>query len=125
MIEYDRRNWIRAVFSFRGTALKRAGQRVIVFTIYAIVIQLCYQIGVQLGWQRFTAFFVGLDPREHAVLGSLLGFLIVFRMNASNNRYWEGRSSWGAIINASRNLVRVGVAHTQREKSWPGWWPAT
>ena len=37
----------------------------------------------------------GLEPVEHAVLGSLLGFLIVFRMNASNDRYWEGRSLWG------------------------------
>jgi putative membrane protein len=33
-------------------------------------------------------------------------------MNASNNRYWEGRSLWGQIINASRNLVRVGVEYT-------------
>jgi putative membrane protein len=48
---------------------------------------------------------------EHAVLGSLLGFLLVFRMNASNNRYWEGRSHWGQIINSSRNLTRVGVEY--------------
>jgi putative membrane protein len=60
---------------------------------------------------NFTRFF-GLPHAQHAVLGGLLGFLIVFRMNASNVRYWEGRSSWGQIINASRNLVRVGVAHT-------------
>ena len=33
-------------------------------------------------------------------------------MNASNNRYWEGRSLWGQMINSSRNLVRAGVAHT-------------
>jgi putative membrane protein len=33
-------------------------------------------------------------------------------MNASNNRYWEGRSAWGQIINSSRNLVRAGVAYT-------------
>ena len=41
-----------------------------------------------------------------------MGFLIVFRMNASNNRFWEGRTCWGQIVNASRNLVRVGVAYT-------------
>jgi putative membrane protein len=110
MIEYDRHNWLKAVFSLRGTALRRAGGRVLALIIYAIVIQGIYQAAddYNLPVQKFFS----LDPRQHAVLGSLLGFLIVFRMNASNNRYWEGRSNWGAIINASRNLVRVGVAHT-------------
>ncbi len=112
MIEYDRKNWIRQVFSLRGTALRRAGKRVIVMTLYAVVIQTTFTIAQSLHWTNITEFYDGLDTREHAVLGTLLGFLIVFRMNASNNRYWEGRSSWGQIINSSRNLVRVGVAHT-------------
>jgi putative membrane protein len=34
-------------------------------------------------------------------------------MNASNARFWEGRSSWGQIINSSRNLVRVGSEYSQ------------
>lgn len=118
MIEYDRKDWLGAVFSFRGTALRRAGKRVLAMTIYAIVIQAIYEAsvdiyhGYNLDPDSLTAGFFGLNPAQHAVLGSLLGFLIVFRMNASNGRYWEGRSSWGAIVNASRNLVRVGVAHT-------------
>jgi putative membrane protein len=108
MIEYDRQNWLKTVFSLRGTALRRVVARVSVFTAYAAVIEGAVYTADKLGdWQLF-----GLSAGEHAVLGSLLGFLIVFRMNASNNRYWEGRSSWGQIINASRNLVRVGVAHT-------------
>jgi putative membrane protein len=45
-------------------------------------------------------------------LGSLIGFLIVFRMNASNARYWEGRSLWGQLINSSRNLVRTGSEYS-------------
>ena len=108
MIEYDRQNWLKTVFSLRGTALRRVALRVTVFTLYATVIEAAVYTADKLGdWELF-----GLSAGEHAVLGSLLGFLIVFRMNASNNRYWEGRSSWGQIINASRNLVRVGVAHT-------------
>jgi putative membrane protein len=111
MIEYDRKDWLGTVFSFRGTALRRAGSRVVVLTIYAIIVQAVYTIATREGWHLEKNFF-GLSAAQIAVLGSLLGFLIVFRMNASNNRYWEGRSNWGAIINASRNLVRVGVAHT-------------
>jgi putative membrane protein len=111
MIEYDRKDWLGTVFSFRGTALRRAGSRVLVLTIYAIIVQTIYSIAQREEWHLERNFF-GLNAAQIAVLGSLLGFLIVFRMNASNNRYWEGRSNWGAIINASRNLVRVGVAHT-------------
>jgi len=111
MIEYNRNDWVKSVFSIRGTALRRAGLRVVALTVYAIVVQAAYEAADSMGWSHFPKLF-GLSPQGHAVLGSLLGFLIVFRMNASNNRYWEGRSNWGQIINASRNLVRVGVAHT-------------
>ena len=113
MIEYDRRNWPRAVFSWRGTALRRACWRVILMTLYALAIEAAYELGTTIGGIKFSNFF-GLEPNQHAVLGALLGFMIVFRMNASNSRYWEGRTAWGQIINASRNLVRVGVAHTHQ-----------
>ena len=111
MIEYDRYDWVGTVFSFRGTALKQVIPRVLAMTLFAVLIQILYESGgVLIGWKRIDAIF-GLEPVEHAVLGSLLGFLVVFRMNASNIRYWEGRTLWGNIINASRNLVRIGVEH--------------
>lgn len=111
MIEYNRYSWWRAVFSLRGTALPRALGRVAIFTLYTASIQCVFEVGTHLGWyDQHTS--LTLDPIAHAVLGSLLGFLIVFRMNGSNNRYWEGRSHWGMLINCSRNLVRVGSAHT-------------
>jgi putative membrane protein len=113
MILYDRNRWFNAVFSWRGTALRRAKWRVLSMTVYAGIIQVAYEVSVSRGGAKFKHLF-GLDPGQHAVLGGLLGFLIVFRMNASNNRFWEGRTCWGQIINASRNLVRVGVVYTDR-----------
>jgi putative membrane protein len=113
MILYDRSRWLNAVFSWRGTALRRAKWRVLAMVLYDGLVQIAYEVGVTLRGVKFKDFF-GLDPGQHAVLGTLLGFLIVFRMNASNNRFWEGRTLWGQIINACRNLVRVGVAYTDR-----------
>ncbi|MBA4187151.1 MAG: hypothetical protein C0467_03950 [Planctomycetaceae bacterium] len=111
MIEYNRYSWWVTVFSFRGTALPRALGRVAIFTLYTATIQFAVDVGVYIGW--FTEHTsLSLDPIAHAVLGSLLGFLIVFRMNGSNARYWEGRSHWGTLINCSRNLVRAGSVHT-------------
>lgn len=111
MIEYDRYSWWTNTFSWYGTALSRAKSRVLLFTTYSLLVQCFYQIGSARGWVS-DDLFLGMDPSGHAVLGSLIGFLIVFRMNCSNDRYWEGRSHWGAIINASRNLVRIGAAYT-------------
>src|SRR5262249_6321766 len=113
MILYDRHRWFRALFSWRGTALRQAKWRVLAMTSYALIIQVAYELGVSLRGVEFKDLF-GLDPGQHAVLGTLLGFLLVFRMNASNNRFWEGRTCWGQIINACRNIVRVGVAYTDR-----------
>ena len=113
MILYDRNDWTRVVFSWRGTALRRAKWRVFAMTLYAALIQAAYEFGLSPLGVDFKSFF-GLNPGHHAVLGAFLGFLIVFRMNASNIRYWEGRVCWGQIVNASRNLVRVGVVYTDR-----------
>ncbi len=117
MIEYNRYSWWKTAFSWRGTALSRIAGRVLLFTLYAATVQLAYIAGV--GFGLFEHVF-GIDPVAHSVLGSLLGFLIVFRMNASNARYWEGRSSWGQIINSSRNLVRIGSEYSKDSQELAG-----
>lgn len=111
MLEYNRFSWWRTTFSLKGTALPRAARRVLIFTLYCAAVQWGFATASTHGW--FAPGTMRLDPVGHAVVGSLLGFLIVFRMNASNMRYWEGRSHWGDIINSSRNLVRVGCEHTE------------
>lgn len=113
MIDYDRKNWLKAVRSVRGTAVRHAAGRILALTAYAFVLQAIYQTAVDLNDEHVKSLFTALEPASHAMLGTFLGFLLVFRMNASNNRYWEGRTAWGQIINASRNLVRVGVTHTE------------
>ena len=112
MIDYDRKNWIKAVSSFRGTALQHATGRILAMTAYAFVLQAIYQTAVAQNDTHVTGMFTALEPSSYAMLGTFLGFLLVFRMNASNGRYWDGRGAWGQIINASRNLVRVGTAYT-------------
>lgn len=112
MIDYDRKNWLKAVRSFRGTALQHASGRILGMTAYALVLQGIYQTALASDDQYVESLFTALEPASYAMLGTFLGFLLVFRMNASNGRYWDGRSAWGQIINASRNLVRVGVAYT-------------
>ncbi len=53
---------------------------------------------------------VNVPSTAHALVGLALGLLLVFRTNASYDRFWEGRRQWGTIINATRNLARGSVA---------------
>jgi ion channel-forming bestrophin family protein len=45
----------------------------------------------------------------HASLSLVLGCLLVFRTNTAYSRWWEARTLWGGLVNASRNLAaKVG-----------------
>jgi putative membrane protein len=64
-----------------------------------------------------VVFYQWVSPRiaipstVHGLVGTALGLLLVFRTNASYDRFWEGRRMWGSIINESRNLGRNVCVH--------------
>ena len=49
----------------------------------------------------------------HSALSLVLGLLLVFRTNAAYDRWWEARTLWGALVNASRNLAAKVVGLTR------------
>jgi ion channel-forming bestrophin family protein len=42
-----------------------------------------------------------------SLFGSVLALFLGFRVNSAYERWWEGRTLWGAMINASRSLARI------------------
>jgi putative membrane protein len=109
VIQYPRTSWWHVVFSYRGTVLRNIFARVSIVTLFAVAIEILYAIGVR--WNLVEKQAGLFEPAGFAVFGSLLGFLIVFRMNSSAGRYWEGRSHWGMLINSSRSLARCGAVY--------------
>lgn len=107
MIEYDRFNSAKLAFSFTGTVLPKVLGRVGMLTGFTLA--LCFLDIYVL--ERDGYPLPALDPLGHSVLGVAISMLIVFRTNSSNNRYWDGRSHWGMILNSSRNLARMGAAY--------------
>ncbi len=107
MIEYDRSSWWRTCFAIRGTVILHIIGRVGLLTGFCLILSL------------FDAFvlkkngvdFPNLDPIGHTVLGMALGMFLVFRTNTSYARFWEARTHWGTIVNASRNLARGGAVY--------------
>jgi len=57
-------------------------------------------------WKEHTQYaaFADFPSAIHAALTIVLGWLLVFRTNAAYNRWWEARTLWGSLVNASRNL---------------------
>jgi putative membrane protein len=110
MIEYERTQWWRVIFSFSGTVMPRILGRVGVLT--GLCLTMCLLNVVDdyvLGENRYG--LPEMDQLGHSVLGVALGMLIVFRTNTAYNRWWDARSHWGVLINASRNLARAGAAY--------------
>lgn len=103
MIEYNPKHWWRTTCAFHGTILPNVLGRVGLLTGFCLLLCLLDEYVLK----RYGYPLPSLDQLGHTVLGIALGMLIVFRTNSSNNRYWDGRACWGALVNGSRNLTRL------------------
>ncbi len=99
-MKYDPHKFVRHLFVIHGSVAPRIIWRVLFFTAWAAVILLI---------DRFIRP-VALPSTVHTLVGVALGLLLVFRTNASYERFWEGRRLWGGIVNESRNLARTASA---------------
>ncbi len=96
MIEYDPHRWWRHSLDIRGSMLRDIAVRVSVIGVWAAGV-VAFDVHVR---------HVHMPPTLHTFIGVALGLLLVFRTNASYDRFWEGRKLWGGIVNETRNLVR-------------------
>lgn len=97
MIEYDARKWRRQILAFQGSVSPKIFLRLILVAAWA---------GVVVCSHRYYRE-IEVPPTGHALIGVALGLLLVFRTNASYDRYWEGRKAWERIATDARNLVRT------------------
>src|SRR5262245_6900782 len=97
MIDYDPHRWRDHLFDLKGSMLRQIAVRV--FGCVA--------------WSALVVYFhtshapLGISDRAHLLVGTALGLLLVFRTNASYDRYWDGRKQWGTVMTAARNLGRA------------------
>jgi putative membrane protein len=96
MIDYDGRRWLRVILRVKGTVLPRIALRTAIAA----------GLGVLALFFETERHWHAIPGTAHALVGVALGLLLVFRTNASYDRYWEGRRLVGALINRSRDLAR-------------------
>ncbi len=97
MIEYDAHKWSHHLLDIRGSMVREIISRVFMVTVWAVF------VGI------FDEYFIHktVPSTVHGLVGTALGLLLVFRTNASYDRFWEGRKLWGGIVNETRNLARL------------------
>jgi putative membrane protein len=77
-----------------------------------MAVALAYTLAVALLVSAFELSGWAAGKEVVAVLGLMLGILLVFRTNSAYKRWWEARTQWGQLINETRNLILKAHAHT-------------
>jgi putative membrane protein len=95
VVDYDAKNWLSVLLTLRGSVAPRLVPR----TLAAAAIG-------GLAWWLFVTHNFTAPTVAHTLLGVALGLLLVFRTNASFDRWWEGRKLLGAMVNRTRDLAR-------------------
>jgi putative membrane protein len=101
MIEYDAHKWDGHLFDIKGSMVRQVAGRVLLITAWSAGVVAIHKY-VQP---------VAVPSTLHSLVGVALGLLLVFRTNASYDRFWEGRKAWGGMVNESRNLARATHAY--------------
>ncbi|MCB9729267.1 MAG: hypothetical protein H6744_06605 [Deltaproteobacteria bacterium] len=95
MIDYDGKRWGKVALQLHGSVIPGVLPRVLLAGALGAVAALAH-----------SAYGFSIPPIAHTLVGVALGLLLVFRTNASFDRYWEGRKLVGQMVNRCRDLAR-------------------
>lgn len=89
--------------------------RVLGYVRTEIILSLVMSVLVWLAY-RYAGFHHALPFSVAAILGSALAIFIAFRNNSAYGRWWEARTLWAGIVNASRVLARLLITFTDSHR---------
>ncbi len=102
------RSFVQSAFSWVASVSPRIMPRVLMAFTYSVLVKLAFFIEPKIGLE--------IAPFEYS--GVALGMLLVFRLNAGHDRWWEARKLWGGIVNQSRNLGLQCWAYSKADLEW-------
>lgn len=101
MVSYNTKDWFTFIFRFHKADTVRT-LLPIMLAIGAYSAMIGY-LEVQY-WQLTDKSYIKNITLMHGMLGFVISLLLVFRTNTAYDRWWEGRKTWGSLVNNSRNL---------------------
>jgi ion channel-forming bestrophin family protein len=100
-------SFFKTALMLNGSVTPKVIKKVFMLIIYATLVSYLSHI------YPFLALPIG--PFEYG--GLIMGLILVFRINAGYDRWWEARKLWGSIVNQSRNLTIILVNYTTHTDS--------
>lgn len=98
MIVRQRTNWLKMLFIWRGSVLKKIIVQLLTITLFSLAIYFFKG--------KIFDYKVHLNPTIFTLLGLALAIFMGFCNTASYDRYWEGRKLWGLLVIETRSLTR-------------------
>jgi ion channel-forming bestrophin family protein len=98
--------FFKTALRIHGSATPKVIKLVMFFMFYAGMVSFLGHHYPQIGFP--------IGPFEYG--GLIMGLILVFRINAGYDRWWEARKLWGTIVNQSRNLNIILMQYTKGEK---------
>ncbi|CEG58484.1 bestrophin family protein [Legionella fallonii] len=99
--QYEYPNFMDCALAIHGSVTPRVWKKVLAVCVYACLISL---LSIFIPWLSLP-----ISPFEYA--GVIMGLILVFRVNAGYDRWWEARKLWGNVVNCSRNLAIIIISY--------------
>ena len=90
MIVRPRPNWLRLLFVWRGSILRKVLPQLVAVLVLALVVTVVH--GQVLRWK------VPLNFVPFSLIGLTLAIFLGFRNGTSYSRWWEARVLWGSLL---------------------------
>lgn len=98
MIVRQRTHWLKMLFIWKGSVLKKIIAQLCIITIFSVAVY--YFNG------KIYDYKVKLNPTVFTLIGLALAIFMGFCNTASYDRFWEGRKLWGLLVIETRSLTR-------------------
>lgn len=98
MIFRQRTNWLKMLFIWRGSVLKKIVVQLTIITLFSLAIYFFKG--------KIFDYKVHLNPTIFTLIGLALAIFMGFCNSASYDRFWEGRKLWGLLVIETRSLTR-------------------
>ena len=95
--QHEHAGFLKNALAINGSVTPKVFKKVLLMVVYSSLISCLYY------FIPFVSLPIG--PFEYA--GLVMGLILVFRVNAGYDRWWEARKIWGNIVNQSRNLAII------------------
>lgn len=98
-------SFLKSALALNGSVTPKVMKKVSFIILYTILVSyLCY---------LYPLIVLPIGPFEYG--GLIMGLILVFRINAGYDRWWEARKLWGNVVNQSRNLTIILINYTNEE----------